>query len=135
MRDDDAFWAARRVMAFTDDLIRAVVKTGQISDQAPEKYLADTLILRRDKIGRAYLPKINPIVDPVLECRGELTFGNAAVQYGFAPRPGGVHAPRGRASTTPPARPRRLGQTTGRDARLQAPAGLPTTTGRSSNWN
>ena len=29
MRDDDAFWAARRVMAFSDDLIRAVVKTGR----------------------------------------------------------------------------------------------------------
>ncbi len=29
MRADDAFWAARRVMAFTDDAIRAIVKTGQ----------------------------------------------------------------------------------------------------------
>ena len=33
-------------------------------------YLADTLILRRDKIGRAYLTKINPIVDPVLDAIG-----------------------------------------------------------------
>ena len=32
MRADDAFWAARRVMAFTDDLIRAAVHTGQFSD-------------------------------------------------------------------------------------------------------
>ena len=30
MRADDAFWAARRVMAFTDELIRAVVKTGAV---------------------------------------------------------------------------------------------------------
>ena len=33
LRDDDAFWAARRVAAFTDDLIRAAVHTGQFSDQ------------------------------------------------------------------------------------------------------
>ena len=32
LRADDAFWAARRVMAFTDELIRAAVHTGQFSD-------------------------------------------------------------------------------------------------------
>jgi hypothetical protein len=35
-RDDDAFWAARRVVAFSDDLIRAAVHTGQFSDPAAE---------------------------------------------------------------------------------------------------
>ena len=70
MRDDDAFWAARRVMAFSDALIRAVVKTGQFSDPQAEQYLGDVLIKRRDKIGRAYLPKINPIVDPALDACG-----------------------------------------------------------------
>ena len=39
MRADDAFWAARRVMAFTDDLIRAAVHTGQFSDPAAERHL------------------------------------------------------------------------------------------------
>ena len=34
MRDDDAFWAARRLMAVTDELIRAAVKTGQYRDPA-----------------------------------------------------------------------------------------------------
>ena len=60
MRDDDAFWAARRVMAFSDELIRAVVKTGQFSDPKAEQYLADVLIKRRDKIGRAYLTEDQP---------------------------------------------------------------------------
>ena len=55
MRADDAFWAARRVMAFTDDQIRAIVKTGQFTDAAAEQHLADVLIKRRDAIGRAYL--------------------------------------------------------------------------------
>ena len=36
MRADDAFWAARRVMAFDDEMIRAVVKTGEYSDPAAE---------------------------------------------------------------------------------------------------
>ena len=57
---DDAFWAARRVMAFSDDLIRAVVKTGEFTEPGAEEYLANVLIKRRNKIGRAYLPAINP---------------------------------------------------------------------------
>ena len=43
MRADDAFWAARRVMAFSDDLIRAIVKTGGYTDPAAEKYWATSL--------------------------------------------------------------------------------------------
>ncbi len=49
LRDDDAFWAARRVAAFTDDLIRAAVHTGEYSDPMAEKYLADVLIKRREQ--------------------------------------------------------------------------------------
>ena len=60
LRDDDAFWAARRVAAFTDDMIRAAVHTGQFSDPAAEKYLADVLIKRRDKIKSIYLTAVNP---------------------------------------------------------------------------
>ncbi len=40
MRADDAFWAARKVMAFSDDLIRAAVHTGQFTDPAAERHLA-----------------------------------------------------------------------------------------------
>ena len=86
MRDDDAFWAAQRVMAFSDELIRAAVKTGQLSDPKAEQHIADVLIKRRDKIGRAYLPKINPIVDPVFDGTAA-DFGNAAVQYRVAEAP------------------------------------------------
>ena len=87
MRDDDAFWAAQRVMAFSDDLIRAAVHTGEYSDPAAEEYLAAVLIKRRDAIGRAYLPAINPIVEPRLDASGMLTFDNAAVSAGFAKAP------------------------------------------------
>jgi hypothetical protein len=73
-------------MAFSDALIRAAVQAGEYSDPAAAAHLVAVLIKRRDAIGRAYLPAINPIVDPRLE--GEtLTFGNAAVDAGFAEPP------------------------------------------------
>ena len=87
-RSDDTFWAARRVMAFSNEMIRAIVKTGQYSDAAAEAHLAEVLIKRRDAIGRAYLPAVNPVVDPVL-AGGALTFKNAAVDAAVAAAPKG----------------------------------------------
>ena len=66
-------------MAFSDDLIRAVVNTGRFTDARAEKYLGDVLIKRRDKIGRAYLAGINPVVNPRLDASGSLAFENAAI--------------------------------------------------------
>ena len=124
-RPDDTFWAARRVMAFSDALVRAIVKAGQYSDPAAESYLAEVLIKRRDKIGRAYLPAINPIVDPVLDS-DILTFGNAAVQAGVSTAPkGGYRAEwftfnNGTGASTP------LGMSTTTSAlRIEAPGALP----------
>jgi hypothetical protein len=92
-RADDNFWAARRVMAFSDEMIRAVVHVGQFSDPAAEAHLAATLIKRRDKIGRAYLPAVNPLVNVALDATGSLSFANAAVDAGVAiPPRGGYRA-------------------------------------------
>ncbi len=60
LRDDDAFWAARRIAAFTDEMIRAAVHTAEFTDPAAEKYLADVLIQRREKIKSVYLTQVNP---------------------------------------------------------------------------
>lgn len=79
----DAFWAARIVMAFDDEMIRAIVRTGLLSDKSAEKYLADTLIRRRDKIGRHWLNQTNPC-DRFLVSGGSLTFRNATLQSGVA---------------------------------------------------
>ena len=90
LRDDDAFWAARRVAAFTDELIRAAVHTGEFSNPDAEKLLGDVLIKRRNKIASIYLPAVNPIVAPRLEANGgqlRLTFDNAAVAAGVAQPP------------------------------------------------
>ena len=58
---DDAFWAAKQVMAFTDEQIRALVQTGQYSDPRATEWIIDCLIKRRDKIGRAFFPKVLPL--------------------------------------------------------------------------
>jgi hypothetical protein len=88
-RADDSFWAARRVAAFTDEMIRAAVRSGRYSDPAAETLLADVLIKRRQKIAAAYLPAINPLVDFALDENGQLTFRNAAVDAGVATAPPG----------------------------------------------
>jgi hypothetical protein len=128
MRDDDAFWAARRVMAFSDALIREIVKAGEYSDPRAGEHLANVLIRRRDKIGRAYLPKVNPIVDPVLDASNTLRFGNAAVQFGFAEAPESYTAAWStfdNATGTSAA----IAETTGRQPELPAPANLPAAPG------
>ena len=91
-RSDDTFWAARRVVAFTDDMIRAMVRTGRYSDPAAEALLSAVLIQRRQKIAAAYLTAINPLVDFALAGDGQLSFTNAAVAAGVATAPAGGYA-------------------------------------------
>lgn len=57
----DAFWGAKQVMSFSNEDIRAIIQTGQLSKPEAEKYLAEVLIKRRDKIGRYWFSRINPI--------------------------------------------------------------------------
>ena len=74
-------------MAFSDDLIRSAVHTGEYSDATAEAHLAAMLGKRRDAIGQTYLPAINPIVEPRLTADGALSFQNAAVDARFAEAP------------------------------------------------
>jgi len=128
MRDDDAFWAARRVVAFSDEMIRAAVHTGQFSNPDAEKLLADVLIKRKKKIAEAYLPAINPIVEPRLDGNGRLTFTNAAVDAGVAKAPASYRAAWSSFdNTTNESKP--IAETTSATAAMQAPAGLPTMPG------
>lgn len=88
-RADDRFWAARKLAAVTNDMIAAAVRAGQLEDEASEQYLVRALAERRDAIVRAYLPAINPVVEPRLSDAGVLTFTNAAVAADVAHAPDG----------------------------------------------
>ena len=128
MRDDDAFWAARRVVAFTDDMIRTAVHTGEFTDPAAEKYLGDVLIKRRNKIAAIYLTAVNPIVNPALDRNGSLTVENAADAAGVAKGPASYRASwltfdNATGATKP------IADTTSETTTLKAPGGLPATPG------
>ena len=128
MRDDDAFWAARRVAAFSDDMIRAIVHTGEFSDPAAEKAIGDIMIKRRDKILRTYLPAVNPIVTPRLE-NNRLSFENAAVAADVAKAPEVYRASWFHFdNATGESRP--LSETTSATTTIEAPPGLPTARGQ-----
>ena len=70
MTNQDAYWGTKLVMAFTPEEIRAMVKQGQYSDPEVEQYIADTLIKRREKIGRYWYSKVNPLDHFVLKEEG-----------------------------------------------------------------
>ena len=78
---DDLFWAARRVVAFSDDMLRAIAGSAGFSNPDDSRHLADTLIQRRDKIGAAYLTAVAPLADFTLD-GGQLKFVNVAAQPG-----------------------------------------------------
>jgi hypothetical protein len=77
---DDGFWAAKQVMAFTDDEIRALVGTAEYTSREGNEYLIRTMIERRDKIGREYFAQVLPL-DNFSVREGSLEFDDLAVEY------------------------------------------------------
>jgi hypothetical protein len=80
--DRDGFWGAKRVMAFTDADVRAIVATGQLSDPDAEEYLVQTLLARRDEIGRYWFGEVNPL-DRFVIARLDFAGGTAAPASAF----------------------------------------------------
>ena len=83
----DAFWAARIASRFTDQMIKAIVETGELSDPAAARYLTDVIIKRRDKVVAYWLAQANPLdsFTVVSTATGrELTFDNAATRVRIA---------------------------------------------------
>ena len=66
MTDQDGYWGAKIVTAFRDSDLKALVDAGQFSDPDAAAFLLETLKIRRDKIGRYWFRKVNPIDHPRL---------------------------------------------------------------------
>jgi hypothetical protein len=57
----DAYWGAKIVMSFSDADLRAIVETARISTPEAEAHLIEVLRKRRDKIGRYWFDRVNPL--------------------------------------------------------------------------
>lgn len=86
MDDEDAFWAAKQVLAFRDDEIRAIVETGEFSDPNAASWVAECLIQRRNKIAQTWLAKLLPFDNFRIE-NGRLAFDDLAAIYGLPSTP------------------------------------------------
>jgi hypothetical protein len=86
----DAYWGAKIVTSFTDEDIDTVVRTGHYTDPRVERYVADVLRARRDKIGQYYFNLVNPLDRFMVETEfgaESLVFENLAIARGYAPAP------------------------------------------------
>jgi hypothetical protein len=84
MDDADAYWAAKLVMRFDRPLLEAIVEQGRLSAPVAAHYLVDTLLARRDAIGREFLQAVTPLDDFALE-RGTMCMTDLAVHHRLAP--------------------------------------------------
>jgi hypothetical protein len=81
----DAYWAAKLVQRFDRPLLEAIVAQGHYSEPDAARYLVDTLLARRDAIGRVYLDAVTPLDDFQLDAR-RLCMQDLAVRHRFAKR-------------------------------------------------
>ena len=57
----DKFWAAKILIRFTREQIRAIVETGRLSDPRAVDYLTDTLVARQQATARYWFERVNPL--------------------------------------------------------------------------
>jgi hypothetical protein len=82
MDNEDAFWAAKQVAAFSDTEIRALVETGEYSDPRAVDWITECLIKRRDKIAEAWFSKVLPL-DRFRISDGKLVFEDLGAARGI----------------------------------------------------
>ena len=79
---DDTYWAAKKVMAFSDEAIREIVELAQYSDSEAEAWMVKCLIERRNRVGREYFSRVLPLDD--FAVRGDrLQWTHLGAKYGF----------------------------------------------------
>jgi hypothetical protein len=89
MTSGDALWAVRIIARFRDEHIAAIVARAHIDDPAAARYLADTLMARRDRILQDYLTRFTPLDRFVLSRQApksaqSLCFEDLAIATGVA---------------------------------------------------
>jgi hypothetical protein len=78
----DGYWGAKIVAAFTDQQLRAAVKTGRYSDPAAEDHLVEILRQRRNRIADHWFRRVAPL-DRFRISRNALYFDDLAVVGGY----------------------------------------------------
>jgi hypothetical protein len=91
----DGFWAARIVMRFDAALLRAAVEGAEFTDPAATDYLVRTLAERRDRIGRYWFGRVNPLADFEVEMGPADDGGARAASAGRTALPAGDGAATG----------------------------------------
>jgi hypothetical protein len=61
MTDEDGYWAAKIISAFTDEHLQAIVAEGKYRDPAAAAYVTGVLLERRDIIARYYFDRVAPL--------------------------------------------------------------------------
>ncbi len=82
MLPEDAFWAARIVSKFKDEMIRAIVQEGDFRAPEAEDHLASMIEKRRDKILARYFRELNPLADFAVGAEG-VSFTNYGEDAGL----------------------------------------------------
>jgi hypothetical protein len=91
MDEDDAFWAAKQVIRFSDEDIRTIVETGEFTDKRAVDWITESIIKRRDEIARTWLSKSLPL-DEFRVDGGSLVFEDLSSKYHlFQPHKYQVH--------------------------------------------
>ena len=63
MTDQDAFWATRIILSFTESDLRSIVETAEYSDPKDTEYVLQTLLQRRRIIAKYWLAKVDGLSD------------------------------------------------------------------------
>ena len=84
---DDEFWGAKLVTAFSDEDLRALVSTAEMSDPKAAAWLVECLAERRNKIGKYYFAKLLPFDQFQVEGE-ELRWVDLGAKLGYMPEAG-----------------------------------------------
>jgi len=82
MDDFDGFWAAKLVMRFSPQQIRAAVEAGRFDDARAVDYLTRVLVERQRKTGAYWFARVNPL-DGFQLVGGDLCFQDLWLSYGL----------------------------------------------------